>query len=189
VPRFLGLCLAMCCCVLLNGCIFSAVTHGIGAVERAAGVGENFSTWKAQMPPIPAGRSRIVVYPGGRRSLVYSVTGVGKGGEQVFAVDRDVCEVLGDSFIFLDLPPGAHEISSEGVSQLFGYQKGKNRLSVSLARSSLTYIRIDKEGDPLWHHYVPKQVDAARAEAELAKLPLYRDGLTCRPNKAEDRKP
>jgi hypothetical protein len=175
--------------VLLNGCVFSAVTHGIGAVERAASIGEAYSTWKAQMPAIPPGRSRIVVYPGGSRSLVYSATGIGKGGEQYFAIDRDVCEVLGDSFIFLDVAPGAHEISSEGVSQLFGYQKGKNRLSVNLAASKLTYIMIDKVGDPLWHHYVPKLVDAARAEAELAKLPLYREGLTCRLNRAEDRKP
>jgi hypothetical protein len=175
--------------VQLNGCIFSAVTHGIGAAERAMSIGDNFRSWKAQMPAVPAGRSRLVVYPGGSRSLVYQATGVGKGGEQVFAVDRDVCEVLGDTFVFLDVAPGPHEISSEGVSQLFGYQKGKNRLSVNLAPSKLTYIRIDKEGDPLWHHYVPKLVDAARAEAELAKLPLYRDGLTCRLNKAEDRKP
>ena len=189
MPRHFRLCLAVCCCVLLNGCVFSAVTHGIGAVERATGIGENFSTWKARMPAIPPGRSRIVVYPGGSRSLVYAATGIGKGGEQVFAVDRDVCTVLGDSFIFLDFPPGPHEISSEGVSQLFGYQKGKNRLSLNLRPSALTYVRIDKEGDALWHHYLPKLVDAARAEAELAKLPLYREGLTCRLNKAEDRKP
>lgn len=189
MPRHFRLCLAVCCCVLLNGCVFKAVTYGIGSVERATSIGDNYSSWKAQMPAIPAGRSRIIVYPGGNRSMVYSVTGVGKGGEQVFAVDRDVCEVLGDSFIFLDVAPGAHEISSEGVSQLFGYQKGKNRLSVNLAPSKLTYIKIDKQGDPLWHHYVPKLVDADRAETELAKLPLYREGLTCRLNKAEDRKP
>ena len=188
VQRLLGLCLAVGCCGVLNGC-FSAVTHGIGAVERATSIGDDFRSWKAQMPAIPADRSRIVVYPGGSRSFVYHATGIGKGGEQYFAVDRYVCEVLGDSFIFLDLPPGKHEISSEGVSHLFGYQKGKNRLSVDLARASLTYIRIDKEGEALWHHYIPKQVDAARAEPELAKLPLYRDGLTCRTNKAEDRKP
>src|SRR5689334_21927938 len=141
------------------------------------------------MPAIPAGRSRLVVYPGGSRSVIYRVTGVGKGGEQMFTVDRDVCEVLGDSFIFLDIAPGPHEITSEGVSELFGYRKGKNHLSVDLAPSRLTYVRIDKQGDPLWHHYVPKLVDAANAETELAKLPLYKEGLTCRLNKVEDPKP
>src|SRR5688500_14209991 len=135
------------------------------------------------MPSIPPGRSRSVVYAGGSRSLGYAATGVGKCGEQVFAVDRDVCTVLGDSFIFLVLPPGPHEISSEGVSQLFGYQKGKNRLSLNLRSSALTYVRIDKEGDALWHHYVPKLIDAARAETELGKLPLYKEGLTCRLNR------
>jgi len=189
VLRYFRLGLAACCCVLLNGCLFSAVTHGIGTAERAMWIGDDYRSWKAQMPAIPAGRSRLVVYPGGSRSVVYRVTGIGKGGEQKFTVDRDVCEVLGDSFIFVDIAPGPHEITSEGVSQLFGYQKGKNHLSVNLAPSQLTYVRIDKEGEPLWHHYIPRLADAAGAGAELARMPLYKEGLTCRPDKAQDRKP
>src|SRR5690349_6806407 len=95
----------------LNGCVM-AVTRGIGTVERQLGVGDEFRAWKAEMPPIASGKGRLVVYPGGGRSFVYDATGIGKGGEQLFTVDKDVCTVLGDSFVFLDVPAGAHEVSS-----------------------------------------------------------------------------
>lgn len=175
-------------CLLLDGCIMAA-TRGIGTVERQIGIGEEFRDWQAHRPPIPAGRGRLVVYPGGSRSFVYETTGIGKGGEQLFAVDRDVCTVLGHSFVYLDLPAGPHEISAEGVSTLFGYQKGKNKLPLQLAPAGVTYIRIGREKHGVFSrsHYAPSVVEAAAAEAELMQYPLYRDGLTCRPNKAEDR--
>ena len=174
---FLGLCLAVCCCVLAERLHFSVVTHSIGAVERATSIGDDFRSWKAQMPAIPAGRSRIVVYPGGSRSLIYSVTGVGKGRR---AVLRGRPRRLRGPRQFLHLSrPAARERTRsprKACPTCSVTRKGKNRLSVDLARAGLTYIRIDKEGEPLWHHYIPKQVDAASAEAELAKLPLYGTG-------------
>ena len=176
-------------CLLLNSCIM-AVTRGIGTVERQLAVGDEFGTWRTRMAPIPAGKGRLIVYPGGHRSFVYEATSIGKGGEQDFTVDTDVCTVLGNSFVYYDLAAGHHEITSEGVSKLFGYQKGKNRLNLDIAPSSLTYVRIDKKrSSPLSSHYLPGQIQEAVAEKELKDMPIYNDGLTCRLNKAEERKP
>lgn len=175
-------------CLSLNGC-FMLVTRGVGTVERALSVGDEFRSWKAQMPAIPPDRGRLIVYPGGSRSAVFEATNVGKGGDQDFVVDRDVCTVLGHSFVFLDLAPGPHEVSSDDVSALFEYRKGKNKLNIDIASSTLTYVRIDKESGGLFtrSHYFPKLVEAAVAEAELKDLPIYQDGLKCRENKAVDR--
>ena len=180
---------ALLACLWLNGCI-AAATYGVGTMMRGMEVGDNFAKWRPQMPPIAPGSGRIVVYPGGSRSFVYATTSIGTGGDQLFVVDRDVCKVLGHSFVFLDLPAGPHVISAEGVSKPFGYQIGKSRLNLNIAPESLTYIRIDKHSAGAFsNHYVPGPVAAAAAEAELAAQPIDKDGLKCRPNKAEDRKP
>ena len=141
------------------------------------------------MPAIPSGAGRLIVYPGGRRSFVYETTSIGKGGEQFFAVNRDVCTVLGRSFIYLDLPAGRHEVSAEDVSGLFEYRIGRNKLDLAIDPGSLTYVRIDREdpGALARSHYYPRLVEPARAEAELKDWPIYNEGLKCRPNRAMDR--
>ena len=187
--RYFRVILVSLSCLGLNACI-AVITHGVGTVERSLGVGDDFGRWKAQMPAIPTGRGRIIVYPGGSRSVVFETTRIGLGGEQNFAVDNDVCTVLGNSFIFVDLTAGLHQISAGNMSELFGYRKGKNKLDINVMPSSLTYIRINKESGGLFskNHYFPNLVAAPAAEMELRQFPIYINGLKCRVNKAQERK-
>jgi len=189
VLRLAVFCLA---CHGLGGCI-PVVTHGIGAVERAVAVGEAYPAWQTHMPPVPAGKGRIIAFPGESLSLVYETTGFGKGGDLDFVVDRDVCTVLGRSFVFLDYPAGPHELSVDDVSDLldpFTYKKGRHKIDLTIAAGSVTYIRFDKQrGDMLVPHYFAKKVDAAAAAPVLKDYVIDKDGLACKPHRAEDRKP
>ncbi len=189
MPSFFRAIVASIACLSLNSCI-AAATYGIGTVERSLAVGENFAAWKTQMPAIPPGMGRLIVYPGGGRSVVFETTSIGKGGEQDFVVDSDVCTVLGHSFIYVDRPAGPHEISADDVSKAFGYQKGRHKLEVTLAPSTVIYISIDKvdNGALSRSHYFPHRVPAETAEAKLKAFPIDTDGLKCRLNKAEPRK-
>jgi hypothetical protein len=178
-------------CLSLNACILAA-THVAGTAMRSFETGADFAVWKAQMPAIPPGTGRLIVYPGGSLSLVYEATSIGTGGDEHFVVDRDVCKILGNSFVFLDLTAGKHVISADHVSKLLdGYEVGRYKLDVNIAPSTITYVKIDKEksGEAFSHHYVPKLVDAAAAESALRSSPIYSDGLKCKVNEAKDRAP
>lgn len=190
MPGFLRLSVMLLACLCLNGCI-GAAAYGVGTVMRQMAVGDAYAKWRPQMPAIAPGSGRIIVYPGGSRSVVYEATNIGTGGEQLFVVDRDVCKVLGHSFVFLDLAAGPHEISAEDVSEPFGYRVGKNKLNLKIVPASLTYIRIDKQSAGTFSpsHYFPGVIAAATAEVELNSLAIDKDDLQCRVNKAEERKP
>ena len=177
-------------CLSLNSCVLVA-THVVGSAMRSGEVGDKFASWQAGTPPIPAGMGRVIVYPGGSRSFVYEETGIGRGGEQLLTVDRDVCTVLGHSFIFLDLPAGPHRVTAGDVSELAGYQIGINKLDLNVAVGTVTYVRIDKQvtGTFTQSRYFPTAVAPASAVAELTDFPIYKDGLQCRRNEAKDRKP
>lgn len=187
--RRAALCVA---CLGLGGCI-PVITHGIGAVERAVAVGEAYPAWQAHMPPVPDGKGRVIAFPGESLSLVYEATGFGKGGDLDFVIDRDVCSVLGRTFVFLDIPAGPHELSIDDVSDLldpFTYKKGRHKIDLAIAAGSVTYIRFDKErGDLLVPHYFARKVDEAAAAPVLKDYVIDKDGLACKPNRAEDRKP
>jgi hypothetical protein len=178
-------------CLSMNSCIFAA-THVVGTAMRSFETGDDFAVWKTQMPAIPPATGRLIVYPGGSLSMVYEATSIGTGGDEHFVVDRDVCKVLGHSFVFLDLAAGKHVISADHVSKfLDGYEIGRYKLDVTIAPSTVTYVKIDKEktGEAFSHHYVPKLVEAAAAESALRGFPIYSDGLKCKINQAKDRTP
>jgi hypothetical protein len=175
----------------LTSCI-AVVTHGVGTVERSFAVGDDFTKWRATAPPIAPGRGRLIVYPGGSLSIVYETTSFGKGGELDFVVDRDVCQVLGRTFVFLDVPAGAHKISADDVSDIlhpFEYRLGKYKLELTVDAGTTSYVRIDKDrsAGAVGAAYIPR-LAAAAAEAELKDFVLDKDGLKCRPNAAQDRK-
>jgi hypothetical protein len=179
-------------CLSLDGCI-AVVTHGIGAVERAVAVGEDYTAWKAHAPAVPKGKGRIILFPGEGLSLIYEATRFGKGGEEYFTIDRDVCSVLGRTFVFLDYPAGAHKLTVDDVTDLlqpFTYTIGRNKLDLTLAEGSVTYVRLDKQkNDLLINHYSLHKVEAAVAEPVMKDYSIDTDGLACKPTRAEDRKP
>jgi hypothetical protein len=137
------------------------------------------------MPPIPPGSGRLFVYlPGGAFSAI-SVA------QRVFGVDRDVCGVLDNTFTYLDLPPGNHDISVGDMVGLkwFGkpFRKGKTIIGVQVAAGRTTFVRLDPAGEDA--DLAPHIVDAATAEAELSKLSLDKHfaSMECKQNVAADR--
>lgn len=46
---------------------------GVGAVGRSVGTGDNYSSWKSNMPDIPPQMGRLLVYNTGRKLDFYAV--------------------------------------------------------------------------------------------------------------------
>ena len=124
------------------------------------------------------------------------VAGWATGGEYVFDVDRDVCDVIGSSFAYVDLPAGVHAISASDIKKFpGGFQKGKYSVTARIVEGKATFVRFDQVtgeptlvtvGGPAVH---PVVVGMATAEAEIAKLPLdtHVASFSCKPRAAEDR--
>lgn len=175
-------------CLSLSGCI-AAVGLGVGALGRSAGTGDKYSSWKSTMPNIPPNMGRLFVYMTERAHEMLNAMSRGTGGEQAFTVDNDVCEVLGEAFTYRDLPAGDHDVSADDVKKfLGGYRKGKYHVKVPIVAGGTAYVRIDKERQD-GTHYIPRLVDAATAEAQIADLPIDTHLVTfeCRANQAEER--
>ena len=121
----------------LAGC-GGAMGLGVGVVTRAAGTGDAYSAWAAKAPPIPAGSGRLVVYAPNRQVSVWTADWA-TGGEFVFDIDRDVCDVIGASFAYVDLPAGAHSLSASDVKKFpGGFQIGKYATTVRIAAGRTT---------------------------------------------------
>src|SRR5579863_4941612 len=124
MANYCRLMLASLLCLALNSCILAA-THIVGTAMRVSETGDDFAVWKTRMPAIMPGTGRLIVYPGGSLSMVSEATSIGTGGDEHFVVDRDVCKILGHSFVYLDLAAGRHVISADHVSKfLDGYEIG-----------------------------------------------------------------
>src|SRR5271166_3263073 len=118
------------------------------------------------------------------------------GGEFVFDVDRDVCDVIGSSFAYVDLPAGVHSISASDIKKFpGGFQIGKYLTMVRIVEGKTTFARIDPVpsapalvtlGGPMVRLVV---VGNTRAEEEMAKLPLdtHVASFSCKLRAAEDR--
>lgn len=185
----------VCCLVLVSfslalGSCGGAIGLAVGAAGRAAGTGDEYAAWKSTMPPIPPGAGRVFFYIPGREFTLNAVT-MASGQQRVFGIDKDVCGVVEDTFMYLDLPPGNHEIS---VGDMVGlkwlgkpFRKGKTIISVNVAAGGTTFVRLDPAGEDA--DLAPRIVDAATAEAEMMKLSLDKHfvSMECKKNIAVDR--
>jgi len=184
------LALALC----LAGC-GGAMGLGVGVVTRTAGTGDAYTAWKASAPPIPPRLGRLFVYAPDRQISIWTADWA-TGGEFVFDIDRDVCDVLGSSFTYIDLPAGAYSISATDIKKFpGGFQKGKYVATARVAAGKPTFVRFEPVagapsvvtlGGPTVR---PLVVSGIAAEAELANLPLdtHVASFACKPRAAEDR--
>jgi len=184
------LALALC----LAGC-GGAMGLGVGVVTRTAGTGDAYTAWKASAPPIPPRLGRLFVYAPDRQISIWTADWA-TGGEFVFDVDRDVCDVIGSSFAYVDLPAGVHFLSARDIKKFpGGFQIGKYLTTVGIVQGRTTFARIDPVagspalvtlGGPTVRLVV---VGNTRAEEEMAKLPLdtHVASFSCKPRAAEDR--
>jgi hypothetical protein len=178
----------------LEGC-GGAMGLGVGVVTRTAGTGDAYTAWKASAPPIPPGSGRLLVYAPNRQVSIWTADWA-TGGEFVFDVDRDVCDVIGSSFAYVDLPAGVHSLSASEIKKFpGGFQIGKYVTMVRIAQGRTTFARIDPvAGAPTLVTLAGPTVRLvvvgnSRAEEEMAKLPLdtHVASFSCKPRAAEDR--
>ncbi|HXZ15175.1 MAG TPA: hypothetical protein VEH77_04250 [Roseiarcus sp.] len=177
----------------LEGC-GGAMGLGVGVVTRAAGTGDAYAAWKASAPPIPSGSGRLFVYAPSRQVSIWTADWA-TGGEFVFDVDRDVCDVIGSSFAYVDLPAGVHSLSASEIKKFNGFQIGKYVTTVKIAGGKTTFARIDPvPGAPTLVTFSGPAVRLTvvgnrEAEEEMAKLPLdtHVASFSCKPRAAEDR--
>ena len=178
----------------LEGC-GGAMGLGVGVVTRAAGTGQSYAAWKASAPPIPPHSGRLFVYAPNRQVSVWTADWA-TGGEFVFDVDRDVCDVIGSSFAYVDLPAGVHSLSASEIKKFpGGFQIGKYATAVRIVEGKTTFARIDPvPGEPTLVTFSGPMVRLVvvgntKAEEEMAKLPLdtHVTSFSCKPRAAEDR--
>jgi len=176
-------------CLALSGCGGGLVGVGVSAMGRAAGTGDTYQAWKPSMPAIPPASGRLFVYVQERSNNIFSAYDLGTGSEIPFAVDSNVCDVIGSSFSYVDLPVGTHDVSADDMSKtFFGFRKGKFDVKVNIAEGHPVFVRIDKvTQDGI--HAVPRLVDATTAEAQMSALPLDKHFVSfeCGKHTAEDR--
>jgi hypothetical protein len=181
---------AICCCFLLSlsltlGSCGGVAGLAVGAIGRSAGTGGDYVSWKSAMPGIQRGTGRLLVYATGRSMSLYTIS-MATGGVREFAVDKDVCGVIEDAFMYVDVPPGDHDISADDMEMLFGkFRRGKFDTRIKVSDGAITYLRIDNVDG----HLAPRLVDAATAEAEMAKLPLdtHFVSFECKKDAAQER--
>jgi hypothetical protein len=118
------------------------------------------------MPALPPSTGRLFVYVSGRSNNFLNAYELGTGGEQRFVVDKDVCDILGATFTYMDLPAGTHTVSADDVDKFLGFRKGRYEVKANITDSHAVYVRIDKVSQD-GVHTVPRLVDAAAATSKL----------------------
>lgn len=174
-------------CLSLTGCGGGLVGVAVSAAGRSAGTGDDYASWKSTMPAIPPGTGRLVVYIPNRASGI-SAFEIGAGGRQMFGVDKDVCDVIGGAFMYVDVPAGDHDVSVNDMQMLFGrFRRGKYTMKMKITDGRVTYLRFDAATEDAGT--APRVVDAATAEAEMAKLPLdtHFVSFECKKDAAQER--
>ena len=150
-----------------------STTGCLGMVLRAATTGPRYAIARESMAPIPSGKGRAFVYlsdggPSPMNTLGFS---------NYCTVDRYIYNVVGATYIYVDLPPGDHKVTADGVIKAFKSQYGKNVAKFELQVGEVKYCRIDLEGFGGFTSLTPLMVDAMVAEKEMAQLPFNKDHL------------
>ncbi len=182
MKRDIGIALGLMGLALSLGGCGGVVGLAVGAASRAAGTGSAYAEWKASAPSLQPNTGRLLVYMPTRGFSLYTADWA-TGGEFRFAVDRDECDVIGDSFMYVDLPPGEHTIAPGTPGPLLlGFRKGAYQTAVKIDRGRSTFVRFESANGGIR----PVVVGANQAEADLAKLPLdtHFASFTCKQNAA-----
>lgn len=115
----------------------------LGVAMRSLALEGTYSELKTSMPPVPPGSGRLYIYaiglgpkPVGKIALFDTM--------DLCTIDKYVHMVVGYSYWYIDLPPGTHKVTAEGVSRPFGRRDyGKNAVQFDLKEGETKYCRID----------------------------------------------
>jgi len=159
--------------VLGTGCV------GIMAdsITKSIATEGKFQDVVTTLPQRPPDTGRLFIYRT-RSSTSHSLV-IGLGitkNPTVCTVNDDVFEILWETFRYVDLPIGEHDVTAG--ADIFRRRgklgKGSNRLQLDVRVSGDIFIRIDATGDE--KKFRPVIVDENQAKAEIASLPFQPHG-------------
>ncbi len=148
-----------------------SITGCVGMIARGVTTGKKYSEAKTTIQPIPSGYGRLFVYLVDGGPNIINTLGV----VSTCTVDRQVCEIAGKSYFFIDLLPGRHKVTSgsvNGVIGLFGAKYGKYAEDFDLGCGKTKYCRLDLNGFGAFTEIKPIMVSPSVAEQELETLPF-----------------
>ena len=134
---------------LLSGCGAGGLL--VDSMGKTMVTDKTYGEMATALPPPTDGKGRLYIYrteASTKTSLHY---GIGfEKNPTLYTVDNIAYELIWEAFKYIDLPEGQHEVTCgrDIVKKVDfwgrGYfQKGENRIQVSILNASETFIRVD----------------------------------------------
>lgn len=173
--RLLNYFILLICVVLLNsGCM------GMMMRNSLIGDGKTYSELSESLPAVPEGKGRAFIYMvDGGPSVLNTLGIVGAA----LTIDNSVQFISGETFFYVDLNIGKHEVTASKVitggvfKKTFG--RGENAIDFVLSDRQVKYIRIDFKGyigTPRFGTYHPILFESNQnAKTEISDLKFYVD--------------
>lgn len=157
--------------LMLSFCILST-TGCVGMALRSITTGPTYAKGKHTLPDVASDRGRLFVYlVDGGPNLMNTM-----GRNNACTVDRQMYGIAGKSYWLVDLEPGHHKVTANGVKGWgFNARYGKYAVEFDLEQGEKKYCRIDIDGFGSFIHWKPIMVEASVAEQEMLPLPLNKD--------------
>lgn len=153
------------------GCAGAIMAAGRSSEMGGAGT---YSELKESMTPPASGSGRLIVYLTGGGPNVLSW-----GGDvlaNACTIDDTAYKINGAAYWYVDIPPGKHKVTADGVKGSFGgFGYGKHAVEFDLAEGQTKYCRIDVSGVGVFMSLTPVMVEQPVAEGELMKLSFYKN--------------
>ena len=156
---------------MLSGCMGLLAD----SITKSIATGDKYSEMAASIVPPSGNDGRLYIY----RTEASTKTGLRYGiglvkNPTVCTVDDDASELIWETFKYFDLPSGQHQItcgsdvvkSTDFWSGKRHYQRGANKVEISVSSQSETYIRVESVDGVL----KPVIVENAQGRAEIAEI-------------------
>lgn len=176
--------------ILLSGCMGAV----IDTMARSAVTGDTYAEMEKTIPPPEVNKGRLYLYrtKDSTNTSVAINYGLAKNPTQC-TIDDTAYEIIWEVFEYFDLSEGKHEItcgedvvkSRDFWSGKAHFQKGKNKLIVSISNAAPSFVRVDVADGYL--AFKPVLVEEKLAIDEISSLP-YQDkqGFVTTGGKIED---
>ena len=136
---------------MLSGC-FGMMAESIA---KSAVTDKSYGEIASTLPPIADGNGRFYIYrtKASTKTSLNPTMLLGYGPSKnvvFFTVDDTAYEIIWETFRYIDIPEGHHEVTSgNNILKVVGgfgkhhFQKGENKIQCSVSNGSEIFIRID----------------------------------------------
>lgn len=162
---------------LLSGCAGMVAD----SIARSIATDKTYGEMATTLPPLTDGNGRLYIYrtAASTKSSLYYGIGIMKN-PTLCTIDDTAYEIIYEVFKYFDLPMGQHEITcgldvlkkSDRWSGKQYYQKGANKVQISIVNGAETFVRVDLvESKPAFQ---PLIVDNEQGRTEIVNLPYQK---------------